>query len=154
MADKYLNYTVLDYFYNRLKVIFAQKSELPTALSDLANDEGFITNIVSDLVNYYTKTETYTKAEVDSLIGSLSIIDIQIVQTLPTQDISTTTIYLVPKQSAGTQNVYDEYIFTNNAWEKIGSTEVDLSNYWTMTGGQANSLVAITTAEIDTIIGS
>ena len=25
----------------------------------------------------------------------------------------------------------DEYIYVNNAWEKIGSTAVDLSNYYT-----------------------
>lgn len=131
---------------------YALSSDVPTATSDLTNDSGFIDNTVNNLVNYYKKSETYTQTEVDNLIGQLTSLDIQVVQQLPTQDISTTTIYLVPKSSAGTQNAYDEYIYTNNAWEKIGSTEVDLSTYWTSTSGQNNSLIAITTAEIDTIV--
>ena len=51
-----------------------------------------------------------------------------VVQTLPTQDIDEHTIYLVPK-TGETGDIYDEYIYVNNAWEHIGSTSVDLSNY-------------------------
>lgn len=51
-----------------------------------------------------------------------------VVQTLPTQNIDEHTIYLVPKQGS-TGDVYDEYLYINDAWELIGSTEVDLSNY-------------------------
>lgn len=111
---------------------FITSSSLPTKVSDLTNDSGFITNTVNNLTNYYTKTNTYTKSEVDSLISSISSLDIQIVQTLPTRDISTSTIYLVPK-TASTNDNYDEYIYVNNSWEHIGSTEVDLSNYYTKT---------------------
>ena len=117
----------------------ANSSDIPTKVSDLTNDSGFITNTVNNLTNYYTKTNTYTKSEVDSLIGSVSSLDIQIVQTLPTQDISTSTIYLVPKTSSTNDN-YDEYIYVNNSWEHIGSTEVDLSNYYTKT--QTDNLLA------------
>lgn len=53
-----------------------------------------------------------------------------VVQTLPTQDIDIHTIYLVPK-TGETGDVYDEYVYINNAWEHIGSTAVDLSNYYT-----------------------
>ena len=120
---------------------------VPTKVSDLTNDSGFITNTVNNLTNYYTKSETYTKAEVDSAISAITSLDIQVVQTLPTQDISTTTIYLVPKSTAKTNNAYDEYIYVNNSWELIGDTQLDLSNYWNST-----NLVAITTSEIDTII--
>ena len=77
-------------------------------------------------------TNIYNKSEVDSLISAVSTMDIQVVQTLPTQDISTTTIYLVPK-TASINDAYDEYIYVNNSWEHIGSTEVDLSNYYTKT---------------------
>ena len=37
-------------------------------MSDLTNDSGFITKSVNDLTYYYTKTETYTKTEVDALV--------------------------------------------------------------------------------------
>jgi hypothetical protein len=43
-------------------------------------------------------------------------------------------------------NVYDEYIWYNNAYEKIGTTDVDLSGYMLTT-----DMVAITNSEIDTI---
>lgn len=41
----------------------------PTKTSDLNNDSGFITNTVNNLVNYYLKTETYSKDEVNTLIN-------------------------------------------------------------------------------------
>lgn len=106
------------------------KPTIPTKVSDLSNDTGFIVNTVNNLTNYYTKTNTYTKSEVDSLIGAVSSLNIEIVSTLPTHDISTSTIYLVPK-TASTNDNYDEYIYVSNNWEHIGSTEIDLSDYVT-----------------------
>jgi hypothetical protein len=93
-----------------------------------------ITKAVNDLENYYTKSTTYTKTEVDNLISALATVNLAVVQTLPTTNISTSTIYLVPKATAQTQNVYDEYICidattTPATWERIGDTEIDLSNY-------------------------
>lgn len=107
---------------------------VPTKVSDLSNDSNFITSTVNNLTNYYTKTQTYTKDEVNSLISSASTLDIQVVSQLPTSNISTSTIYLLSKSSSGSQNYYDEYINTTGTtqgWEKIGDTEVDLSNYYT-----------------------
>lgn len=100
---------------------------------DIPDVSSFVTNTVDNLINYYKKSETYSQSEVNSLIGAISTLNIQVVQVLPTQDISTTTIYLVPRQTAETSNVYDEYIYVSNAWEKIGSTDIDLSNYYTKT---------------------
>ena len=122
---------------------------VPTKVSDLTNDSGFITNAVNNLTNYYKKSETYTQAEVNNLIGAISSLTIQIVQTLPTQDISTSTIYFVPKSTSETNNIYNEYVYVNNAWELIGTTEIDLSGYV-----QVIDLTAITNAEIDTIFES
>ena len=82
----------------------------------------------------------YTKAEVDTIVNAIKALDIEVVATLPTTDISTTTIYLVPKSQSQTQNVYDEYLYINNAWELIGSTAIDLSNYYNKT--QTDNLLA------------
>lgn len=120
---------------------------VPTKVSDLTNDSNFIDNTVNNLTNYYTKSETYTQSEVDALVAGVSSLDMQVVQTLPTQDISTTTIYLVPKSTAKTNNAYDEYIYVNNTWELIGDTQLDLSNYWNST-----NLQAMTVAEINAIL--
>lgn len=45
----------------------------PTKTSDLTNDSGFITNSVSNLTNYYKKSETYTQSEVNGLLNTLDI---------------------------------------------------------------------------------
>lgn len=90
-----------------------------------------ITKTVNDLANYYTKDETYTKAEVNSLIAGFGF---EYVQTLPTENIKTNVIYLVPKAVPQTQDIKDEYIYiTGTGWELIGSTSMDLSNYVTTT---------------------
>lgn len=72
----------------------------------------------------------------NTTISGLNFINCVVVQTLPTADISTTTIYLVPKNPSQTNNLYDEYINltgTSAGWEKIGDTEIDLSDYYNKT---------------------
>lgn len=109
--------------------------EVPQKVSELTNDADYITAGVSGLINYYSKAETYTREEVQTLINAMTHLSFLIVAELPTTNISTTTIYLVPNGDlAPKPSVYDEYIYINNAWEKIGSTQVDLSNYATFDG--------------------
>ena len=104
-------------------------STIPTKTSDITNDSGFITNSVNNLTNYYKKTETYTQAEVDALISVIPKFAIAVVDSLPTTDISTTTIYLLRTSQTETGNLYTEYIYVNNAWETLGTQTLDLSNY-------------------------
>ena len=97
-----------------------------------------INEILGDLANYYTTSQTYSKTEVDTLIAGVSGLHFLVVQQLPTTDIDMNTIYLVPKQDSGQQDVYDEYICLDDTttpatWEKIGTTEIDLSDYVTDT---------------------
>ncbi len=86
-----------------------------------------ITSAVSNLQNYYLKSETYTKQEVEDLIGSTVGVTIEIVEQLPTEGQSN-VIYFLPTESEG---VYSQYIYTTDGWILIGSTTVDLSNYYT-----------------------
>lgn len=107
---------------------------IPTKTSNLTNDSGFITKAVNDLVSYYLKSETYSKTEVDDIVTAIKNSRFEVVVTLPTTDIKTNVIYLVPKSPSQTSNVKDEYINldgTTAGWEKIGDTEIDLSNYVT-----------------------
>lgn len=102
----------------------------------------FITKSVNDLLNYYLKSETYTKTEVNTLLNAIKQFTYVLVQTLPTASADTMNkIYLVPSSDPQTQNVKDEYITiatenggtTTYAWEQIGSTAIDLSGYYTST---------------------
>lgn len=135
----------------------ASKSEVPTKVSDLSNDSGFVTNTVNNLINYYLKSEVYTKADVDTLISAVSSLDIQVVETLPTTGISRTTIYLLPKSTSQSSNVYDEYINldgTTAGWEKIGDTQIDLSNYVTNDDLTAALADYTTTANLTTLLAA
>ena len=89
------------------------------------------TKIVDDLENYYTKTDSYNKTEVNQLINNISSLKIEIVTSLPTEDISTSTIYLIAKPAQTEDNIYDEYIYVSGKWELIGSTAIDLTGYYT-----------------------
>lgn len=94
-------------------------------------------------------TSAGVKTYVDDAIGGITGIDFQIVTTLPSTG-QTGTIYLVSNGGAS-GNSYDEYIWLASAskFEKIGTTDVDLSNYWNTT-----NLTAITNTEIDTIMAA
>lgn len=97
---------------------------IPGATSDLSNDSGFITNTVNNLVNYYSKQE------VDDRVSSIPKFSIEVVASLPTENISQTTLYLVPSGEDGTSDVYSEYLYTGTAWELLGAQKVDLSGYF------------------------
>ena len=110
---------------------FITNADVPTKLSELSNDEWFIKNTVDNLVNYYKKSELYTQAEIDELLGDIVWIKVEIVNALP-QSWENWVIYFVPNSWSG-QNVYDEYIWleSQTKFEKIWTTEIDLSNYYT-----------------------
>lgn len=48
------------------------------------------------------------------------------VAQLPTEDIDPKTIYLLKDSSGKDGNLYQEFIYTNGAWEMIGSASVDI----------------------------
>lgn len=114
-----------------------------------------VTKAVNDLANYYTKSEVYTKTEVNNIAQAR----FAVVAELPTQDIQTNVIYLVPKSTAQTNNKYDEYIYALQStnpdvygWEKIGDTEIDLSDY--VTTSALNTALAdyTTTTDLTTLL--
>ena len=118
---------------------------IPTLVSQLTNDSGYLTSFTETdpTVPSWAKAAqkpTYTAAEVGAptvqemntaignAIGNINSFDMAVVQELPSQDISTHTIYLVPK-TGETNDVYDEYVYINGNWEMVGNTQIDLSNY-------------------------
>lgn len=118
---------------------------IPTDVSAFTNDAGYLTS--------YTETDptvpswakqaskpTYTAAEVGATttsdvntlianaIGDINSFEVAIVSELPSSDIDTHTIYFMPNSEAS-PNSYDEYMYINNNWEKIGTSDIDLSGY-------------------------
>ncbi len=109
----------------------------PTAGSNNPVTSAGILSALNLKVNLTALANYYNKTEVNDLIAAINTLKYEIVETLPVTDIDTHTIYLVPDDQA--QNVYEEYLYINNEWASLGSTEVDLSNYYTKT--QADSLL-------------
>ena len=116
----------------------------------LTPDTSKTINIVSSSLSGYGITDAYTKTEtnqaIQAAIGGLTQLSYQKVDALPATG-STGVIYLVA-HSHGTQDVFDEYIWYSNAFEKIGNTDIDLSGYL-----RAADLKAITNSDIDSLVG-
>ena len=53
---------------------------------------------------------------------------IEVVTELPETG-EANVIYLVPKETEDENNVFDEYLYINDEWELIGTTDIDLSGY-------------------------
>lgn len=84
----------------------------------------FITKSVNDLLNYYLKSETYTKAEVQELIGAINQFHYETYpSTSAVSSPASNVLYLIGPNEAG---VYQQYIYTTD-WVPIGSTQIDLS---------------------------
>lgn len=101
------------------------KTESDNLLSAKANQ----TDLTS-LSGRVTQNETDITALQTAVSGALKR---EIVQSLPTQDISTTTIYMIRNTTTSGDNIYDEYMYINNLWELIGTSATDFSNYYTKT---------------------
>lgn len=97
---------------------------IPTDTQDLTNTAGFITNIVNDLVNYYSKLE------IDDILAQIKQSSFRVVDDLPLVG-EPGVIYLILNPTPQSRNFYNEYIYADNRWEKIGDTEIDLSGYVT-----------------------
>ncbi|MBQ5474603.1 MAG: hypothetical protein IIT65_07840 [Lachnospiraceae bacterium] len=85
-------------------------------------------------------TNHYTKTEVNSIVNAASFGGFKIVDSLPDVSLADSkSIYLVPKTGTETNNIYFEYICVTEVnpldqsetkyWEKIGDTEIDLTDY-------------------------
>lgn len=95
-------------------------------------------------------TTEFVKTAIDNSIGAITGVTFEKATSfsnLPATG-SAGTIYLVPN-SGTNPNVYDEYVWVvaDNKYEKIGTTDIDLSGYV-----ETSDLQAITNAEIDTVV--
>ena len=104
---------------------------VPTNNNQLTNGAGY-------------QNAAQVEAAIEDALADITGISYEIVQTLP-QTGEAGVIYLVAN-SGTAPNVYDEYIWINNAFEKIGTTAVDLSNYM-----QFSDMVPLTNTEITNI---
>lgn len=84
----------------------------------------------------YGITDAYTKTQTDSAISTAVAnaphLKRSIVEALPeVGEADANTIYMVGAGDGSQDSVYEEYMLINDGFEKIGSSEVDLTNYAT-----------------------
>ena len=97
---------------------------------------------------------TWSSSKIVSELANAGF-DVQVVQELPATG-EAHTLYFVPSKDPKTQNIYDEYLYANNAWEQVGSTSVDMSDYYNKTQVDAllvdkADIVEITQSEYDAL---
>jgi len=82
---------------------------VPTALSEFANDAGFIT---------------------EAQAAELAQLKAEIVEELPeASEAEEGVLYLILSANGKGKNIYDEYLLVEGELEKIGSTDIDLTGY-------------------------
>lgn len=117
---------------------------IPSKVSDLTNDSGFLTGNDS-----YLKSETFTRAEIRQAISEAiaNIVNIEVVTSLPSFDIDTNKLYCVRNTDNQKQvNRFDVYIYVQNKWEQIDSLEFNIDDYPTKT-----ELTALLLGKADTV---
>ena len=136
---------------NKAVELRLKSADLPTKLDEYRSAKGLIDKTVSDLVNYYTKSQTMTKNEINALVSAIPKFKIEVVTSLPTSNISDTTVYLV-KSGDDDTNLYTEYIRAGVKWEKLGTQTVDLTGY--ATEAWVNDILAtyVKTVDMETYV--
>ena len=123
--------------------VATNKSDIATLKSGKADK--------STTLSGYGITDAYTKAQTDSAINTAVAnadhLKREIVASLPEVDEADEhTIYMVGTGTGSEDSVYEEYMIINGGFEKIGSSEVDLTNYALKTEVTTAKNEAITTA--------
>lgn len=84
-------------------------------------------NLVDIPDTLFTPVKEEMKTEINKAVSESGHLKREVVDSLPLSGIDN-VIYMKSK-SGEEDNIYDEYMWINQKWERIGSSEVDLSNY-------------------------
>lgn len=90
---------------------------------------------VSGIATANTSSISGLRTDVNTLSGKVQTLEshnlFKVVAELPTEDIDTNLVYLLPDSEGQDDNVYIEYIYVNGTFEQIGKykANVDLTGY-------------------------
>lgn len=92
--------------------------------------ENLVIHVTQEDKDLWNATLDNAKSFARELFNRLTSFEIIKCTQLPTEDIKTMTIYFLqidPEQD----DLYEEYMYIDGQWEKIGNTRIDLSDYVT-----------------------
>ena len=105
-------------------------SEIQEALNGTEEVDGLIKRVETLENTKANSADVYTKEETANLIASAGHLKREIVETLPeVANADKDTIYMIKKSSILGADKYEEYMLIDGAFELIGDTSVDLSDY-------------------------
>ena len=125
-----------------VSVTFAgQEDTVQNAINTLKTDQGGLGEQVSAIESKIPADASETNPLVTkNEVLALPTFTYKVVTELPETG-EENIIYLVPKAGEG-NDVHDEYIWVNSAYELIGTTAVDLSGYLPLTGGTMTGTIS------------
>ena len=106
---------------------------VPTKVSQITNDSGY-------------QTAAQVTSAISTAVADITSFEYELVDSLPEAGVKG-TIYLIPVTGGSGQNIKEEYIWIGDKYEMLGTTEMDLSGYWSKA-----EFEAATTADIDAIM--
>ena len=115
------------------KVDALEKGQVKTNKDDIATLKSGKADKATTLAGYGID-DAYTKSQTDSAIqtavANADHLKREIVPSLPeVEEADEHTIYMVGTGDGSEDSAYEEYMLINGGFEKIGSSEVDLTNY-------------------------
>lgn len=115
---------------------------ITTALADYATTPAVKAAITTALADYMTSGEV--NAAIAAAVAAASNVQFKSVEALPETG-EANVIYLVP--STEDSNVKNQSMWIDDQWVSLGSTTVDLTNYWSK-----DDLRAMTAEELQAIL--
>lgn len=135
----------LETLVQRDKQIKKANDKLKASINELDAELETTTNALSNHANdanIHTSKEELIQLIVDHLESLDLGITKEVVSVLPTENISDNTLYFVPNE----KGYHNEYLYINDKWELVGSTETNFTDYYTkletntLLEGKANSV--------------
>lgn len=125
---------VIDGIYRRIKITRGEDGAADTVTIDkeylLENSKNRVSEITdenSQAITAYPNVAA-VKSYVDEKVQSVVSFDSEVVDELPETGVKG-VVYFVPHTHLWSNDSYDEYMWTGEKFEKIGNTDIDLSNY-------------------------
>lgn len=81
----------------------------------------------------YALSKKYTDKQITSFIEEGFKVQVEQDRNILNSSGEEKVFYFLPKESSNPKDGYDEYLYVNNNWEQVGSTDIDLSSYATQT---------------------
>lgn len=143
MQEIFLDQEGVRTLWAKIKVELSKKVSSDILDSYMTDEE--IEAAISAVLTDYATTDYVTRS-IAAAIASVKNVRIEISESLP-ENGESNVIYFVPMKNPNDSNFYEEWVWINESWELIGTTQVDLSNYWGKT-----ELMPITAQELEEIL--